>query len=82
VVSEICNGDPVQLPTSYRPGIVADYSLEGWLPFYLVACEFAAALLFAAILDGVKIPVFARPHISQMFLRGSCKAAAPVILDR
>ena len=27
-------------------------------------CEFAAALVFAAILNGVKIPVFARPHIS------------------
>jgi H+-transporting ATPase len=34
------------------------------LPFPMVACEFAAALVFAAILNGVKIPVFARLSIS------------------
>jgi len=34
------------------------------LPFTIVACEFAAALVLAAILNGVKIPVFARLSIS------------------
>jgi len=34
------------------------------LPFTIVACEFAAALVFAAILNGVKIPVFARLSLS------------------
>jgi H+-transporting ATPase len=34
------------------------------LPFIVVACEFAAALVLAAILNGVKIPVFARLSIS------------------
>jgi|CZKL01.1.fsa_nt_gi H+-transporting ATPase len=34
------------------------------LPFTIVACEFAGALVFAAILNGVKIPVFARLSIS------------------
>jgi H+-transporting ATPase len=34
------------------------------LPFSIVACEFAGSLLFAAILNGVKIPVFARLRIS------------------
>jgi H+-transporting ATPase len=34
------------------------------LPFTIVACEFAGALVFAAILNGVKIPVFARLSLS------------------
>jgi H+-transporting ATPase len=34
------------------------------LPVAVVACEFAAAIAFAAILDVVKIPVFARLRIS------------------
>jgi H+-transporting ATPase len=34
------------------------------LPFTIVVCEFAGALVFAAILNGVKIPVFARLSIS------------------
>ncbi len=34
------------------------------LPFTIVACEFAGALIFAAILNGVKIPVFARLSLS------------------
>ncbi len=34
------------------------------LPLYVVAGEFAAAILFGLILDGVKIPVFARLGIS------------------
>jgi H+-transporting ATPase len=34
------------------------------LPLAVVACEFAAAIVFGAILDVVKIPVFARLRIS------------------
>jgi hypothetical protein len=34
------------------------------LPFTIVACEFAGALIFAAILNGMKIPVFARLSLS------------------
>jgi H+-transporting ATPase len=33
------------------------------LPVSVVACEFAAAIVFGLILDGVKIPVFARLKI-------------------
>jgi len=33
------------------------------LPFSVVAGEFAAAVVFGLILDGVKIPVFARLKI-------------------
>jgi H+-transporting ATPase len=34
------------------------------LPIAIIACEFAAAIAFGAILDVVKIPVFARLRIS------------------
>jgi H+-transporting ATPase len=34
------------------------------LPLAIIACEFAAAIVFGAILDVVKIPVFARLRIS------------------
>ncbi len=34
------------------------------LPFSIVAYEFTAALVFAVILNGVKIPVFARLNLS------------------
>ena len=34
------------------------------LPVPILACEFAAAIVFGLILDGVKIPVFARLKIS------------------
>lgn len=34
------------------------------LPLTIVACEFAGALIFAAILNGMKIPVFARLSLS------------------
>jgi H+-transporting ATPase len=34
------------------------------LPFAVIACELAAAIVFGAILDVVKIPVFARLNIS------------------
>jgi H+-transporting ATPase len=34
------------------------------LPIAVIACEFAAAIAFGAILDMVKIPVFARLQIS------------------
>jgi H+-transporting ATPase len=34
------------------------------LPLAVVACEFAAAIVFGLVLDVVKIPVFARLHIS------------------
>ena len=34
------------------------------LPFAVVACAFAAAIAFGVILDGVKIPIFARLRIS------------------
>jgi H+-transporting ATPase len=34
------------------------------LPLSILACEFAAAAVFALLLDGVKIPVFARLKIS------------------
>jgi H+-transporting ATPase len=34
------------------------------LPIAVVACEFGAALAFGLALDVVKIPVFARLHIS------------------
>lgn len=34
------------------------------LPLYVLACEFAAAIVFGLILDAVKIPVFARLKLS------------------
>jgi H+-transporting ATPase len=34
------------------------------LPISIVACEFAAAIVFAIVLDLIKIPVFARLHIA------------------
>jgi H+-transporting ATPase len=34
------------------------------LPLSVLACEFAAAIVFGAILDAVKIPVFARLQLS------------------
>jgi H+-transporting ATPase len=34
------------------------------LPLSTLACEFAAAIVFGLILDGVKIPVFARLGIA------------------
>jgi H+-transporting ATPase len=34
------------------------------LPVAVIGCEFAAAIAFGAILDVVKIPVFARLRIS------------------
>jgi H+-transporting ATPase len=34
------------------------------LPITIVAYEFAAAIVFAIVLDVVKIPVFARLHIA------------------
>jgi H+-transporting ATPase len=34
------------------------------LPILVVACEFAAAIAFGAVLDVVKIPVFARLRIA------------------
>ena len=34
------------------------------LPVSVLACEFAAALVFWLILDGLKIPIFARLHIA------------------
>lgn len=34
------------------------------LPISILACEFAAALAFSLILDGLKIPIFARLHIA------------------
>jgi H+-transporting ATPase len=34
------------------------------LPIAVIACEFAAAIAFGAVLDVVKIPVFARLRIS------------------
>jgi H+-transporting ATPase len=34
------------------------------LPVAVIACEFAAAIVFGAILDVVKIPIFARLGIS------------------
>jgi hypothetical protein len=34
------------------------------LPVAVIACEFAAAIAFGAVLDVVKIPVFARLRIS------------------
>jgi H+-transporting ATPase len=34
------------------------------LPAPVLACEFGAAIIFGLILDGVKIPVFARLGIS------------------
>ena len=34
------------------------------LPILVVACEFAAAIVFGLILDGIKIPVFSRLGIS------------------
>jgi H+-transporting ATPase len=54
------------------------------LPFSIVACEFAVALVFAVILNGVKIPVFARLsisyHVSAMLMqedRGACRSFHP-----
>jgi H+-transporting ATPase len=34
------------------------------LPAAVIACEFAAALVFGALLDVIKLPVFARLSIS------------------
>jgi H+-transporting ATPase len=34
------------------------------LPISVLACEFAAALAFWLVLDGLKIPIFARLHIA------------------
>jgi H+-transporting ATPase len=34
------------------------------LPLPVLACEFAAALVFGLVLDAVKIPVFARLQLS------------------
>jgi H+-transporting ATPase len=34
------------------------------LPVSVLLCEFAAAIVFGLILDGVKIPVFARLGVS------------------
>jgi H+-transporting ATPase len=34
------------------------------LPISLIACEFAAAVVFGAVLDVVKIPVFTRLRIA------------------
>jgi H+-transporting ATPase len=34
------------------------------LPVSVLACEFAAAIVFGLILDAVKIPVFARLKLS------------------
>jgi H+-transporting ATPase len=34
------------------------------LPLSLVACEFAAAIIFGLVLDLIKIPIFARLRIA------------------
>jgi H+-transporting ATPase len=49
-------------------GIISTLAIRGIamapLPVSVLVCEFGAAIAFGLILDGVKIPVFARLGIS------------------
>jgi len=53
-------------------------------PSPILACEFGAALVFGLIVDGVKIPVFARLRIAEperKWTTGSCARAEHDLVD-